>query len=157
MTKSKQTAQTRRGVGRPFAPGQSGNPKGRPKGSHNLGTLLIEKLEGRGEEIIDAVIERAQQGDPTFIKMIMDKTIPAAKGPLITFDMPEPNEDGSMDLPKVHEAIFRACSEGQISGVDAEHLSTILKNISTERNASTFVAKAKELEDKVNKIAQFGS
>ena len=33
--------------GRPFEPGQSGNPKGRPKGSRNTVTLLSEALDER--------------------------------------------------------------------------------------------------------------
>lgn len=36
-----------------FKPGQSGNPKGRPKGSRNLGTLIMEAAHGRVLATID--------------------------------------------------------------------------------------------------------
>ena len=36
--------------GKPFQPGQSGNPDGRPNGSRNKATLAIEELlDGEGE------------------------------------------------------------------------------------------------------------
>jgi hypothetical protein len=38
--------------GKPFEPGQSGNPRGRPEGSWHATTLAVEKLlEGEAEEI----------------------------------------------------------------------------------------------------------
>ena len=50
--------------GRPFEPGQSGNPLGRPKGSRNKTTLLAESLlDDQSEPIIRKVIEKALQGD----------------------------------------------------------------------------------------------
>jgi hypothetical protein len=39
-------------IGRPFEPGQSGNPAGHPKGSRNKATLAIEVLlDGEAEAI----------------------------------------------------------------------------------------------------------
>jgi hypothetical protein len=36
--------QTKKARGRPFEPGQSGNPSGRPKGARNKATVAIEAL-----------------------------------------------------------------------------------------------------------------
>jgi Family of unknown function (DUF5681) len=47
---AEQTAQKQRG--RPFEPGQSGNPNGRPKGARNRVTRAIEALiDGQGEAL----------------------------------------------------------------------------------------------------------
>ena len=43
-------------VGTPFKPGQSGNLKGRPKGSHTLETMVRRILEGE-EELPAAIAE----------------------------------------------------------------------------------------------------
>jgi uncharacterized protein DUF5681 len=52
--------------GKPFAPGESGNPNGKPKGARNRATLLAEKLlEGTVEEVTPKLVEQAKQGDPT--------------------------------------------------------------------------------------------
>src|SRR2546429_7242885 len=44
MLKNAQKEQRRRGPGRQFEPGQSGNPAGRPRGARNRATVLAEKL-----------------------------------------------------------------------------------------------------------------
>src|SRR6267378_2403412 len=44
--------------GKPFAPGQSGNPAGRPVGSRNKATLAIDALlDGEGEALTRKAIE----------------------------------------------------------------------------------------------------
>jgi Family of unknown function (DUF5681) len=46
--------------GRPFQPGQSGNPSGRPKGARNKATLAVEALlENEAEALTRKVIDLA--------------------------------------------------------------------------------------------------
>lgn len=73
-----------------WRPGQSGNPKGRPKGSLNL-TTLIEKVwneeitdaEGnkkiQGLLAVKALIEKAKKGDVSAFKEIADRLEGRAK------------------------------------------------------------------------------
>src|SRR5262249_37355242 len=59
---AEQSAQKQRG--RPFEPGQSGNPNGRPKGARNLVTRAVEALiDGQGEALAAKAVEKAHQGD----------------------------------------------------------------------------------------------
>jgi hypothetical protein len=78
----------------PFKPGQSGNPKGRPKGARNkLGeeflTQLCEDFEVHGA----AVIERVRQEDPaTYIRVIaglLPKELKSASGPFAELSIEE--------------------------------------------------------------------
>jgi len=70
-----------------FQKGLSGNPKGRPPGSKGKLTLLREALMQDSEEImvrhfpriVDAVVQKAMQGDMVAAKMIMDRMIPTKK------------------------------------------------------------------------------
>jgi hypothetical protein len=63
-----------------FKPGQSGNPKGRPKGSKNKNKALAEGLIGNNaSKIVKKVIEMALAGDQACLKMCMDRIIPAQR------------------------------------------------------------------------------
>jgi hypothetical protein len=70
-----------------FVKGVSGNPTGRPKGSKNKITLMKLALEGelRAQmkphmaEILAAAIQKAKDGDPAMIKLLLDKTLPTTK------------------------------------------------------------------------------
>ena len=50
--------QRRRGIGRPFRPGQSGNPAGKRPGTRHRVTLLAEQLlDGEAEAIVRKAVE----------------------------------------------------------------------------------------------------
>lgn len=65
----------------------SANPLGRPKGSKNKTTLLREAvIEGAEmivldnlEEIVKTTVKLAKEGDPTCLKIVWDRVIPAKR------------------------------------------------------------------------------
>src|SRR6266702_4716507 len=75
------TAKTaRRGRGRPFQKGQSGNPAGRPRGSTNRATRAAELLlDGEATALTRKAIELALAGDPTALRLCLDRTVAAAE------------------------------------------------------------------------------
>jgi hypothetical protein len=69
--------------GRPFQPGQSGNPGGRPRGSKSLRNLLIQALrkkakDGKGGErefyelLTESIVVNAAKGNAALVKLIFD-------------------------------------------------------------------------------------
>jgi len=57
--------------GRPFEPGRSGKPNGRPKGSRNKTTLVLEALlDGQSEAIIRKLLEKATDGDTIALRLL---------------------------------------------------------------------------------------
>ena len=66
--------------GRPFEPGQSGNPAGRPKGARNRSTVAAEALlDGEAEALTRKAIELALAGDTTALRLCMERLVPPRK------------------------------------------------------------------------------
>jgi Family of unknown function (DUF5681) len=79
-----------------FQKGQSGNPAGRPRGSRNKTTVLMQNLlEGEAEAIGRKAIEMAKGGDMAAIRVCMDRLAPARRGAAISCELP-PAEAASL-------------------------------------------------------------
>ena len=56
-----------------FKPGQSGNPKGRPKKGYSITEWFQEMLDSKPEvkdAIGKSIVEKALKGDPTALKLV---------------------------------------------------------------------------------------
>ena len=72
-----------------FQPGQSGNPKGRNKGSLNKYTKLIKLLEPHAEILINKTVELALNGDTRALSLCIERLIPKAKEDPIKIVIPK--------------------------------------------------------------------
>src|SRR5262245_1308329 len=73
----------------PFEKGESGNPAGRPLGSRNRATLLMESLMADDAEAIGRkAIELAKGGDLAAIRLCVDRLAPTRKGKPVPFELP---------------------------------------------------------------------
>lgn len=59
--------------------GQSGNPKGRPKGSVSHSTEIRKILHTHSISLIETVVNLAKQGDLVALKMCLDRICPPLK------------------------------------------------------------------------------
>ena len=79
----------RKGSTGQFNRGTSGNPSGRPTGSRNKATSLLEELlEGEGKQLIQKAIELALAGDTHALRLCLDRLVPPRKDRLVHFDLP---------------------------------------------------------------------
>ena len=133
-----------------FKPGQSGNPNGRPKGSRHRITLIAEQMvDGAAEEIVGKIIEHAKQGDPTALKMLLDRILPARKERPTQFALPPINSTG--DLPTAFAAISSAVADGEITMTEGAEASRLLENYARAVEVTELAARMDALEKKVQK------
>jgi hypothetical protein len=118
------TTLVRKPRGRPFKPG---NP-GRPLGSKNKTTQLVEQLaEDQAEQIIRKLFERAQDGDVSCLRMIVDRLWPPRKGQPVSIVMPPIKS--LQDVVRAIPAIWTGIQEGQLTPGEAADLSTVADRI----------------------------
>ncbi len=82
------TENTGPNLGNRFRKGQSGNPAGKPKGARHKTTLLAERLmQDDAENIVNAVLTAARNGDMTAAKIILVRLVPVRRE--VSFDLPK--------------------------------------------------------------------
>jgi hypothetical protein len=121
-TESASTQPTR---GKPFGPGQSGNPKGRPKGSRNKSTLLREKIEQDIAAVLDVVQQQALAGDRASQRLLVERVIP--RNPTVSFDLPE-KIDTPEALAEASAEVVRQIADGNILPEQGPILMSVLKD-----------------------------
>jgi hypothetical protein len=107
--------------GRPF---QAGNP-GRPRGSRNKTTRIIQQLaERQAEQLTQKALELALSGDGASLRMLMDRLWPLRKSQPVNFEMP--NIKTSEDVRGALASIWTAIADGRLTPDEAHALSSII-------------------------------
>jgi hypothetical protein len=117
------TAQKQRG--RPFEPGSSGNPHGRPKGSRNKTTMALEALlDGEAAAITRKAIEKALEGDMAALRLCVERVLPARRDRPVAFELPK--IETAADAPEASSAVLEACAEGTLSTREAAEVMALI-------------------------------
>ena len=100
--------------------GQSGNPAGRPRGSRNKATILMQNLlEDEAEAIARKAIEMAKAGDMAAIRVCMDRLAPA-----ISCELPPVETSGGAVAAMA--AIIAAVAAGDVTPAEAASLARVI-------------------------------
>jgi hypothetical protein len=109
----------------PFEKGESGNPAGRPRGSRNRATLLMEGLLADDAEAIGRkAIAMAKQGDMAAIRLCMDRLAPARKGEPVAFELPP--LDKPADSVAAAAEIVAGVAAGELTPSEAADLAKVV-------------------------------
>jgi hypothetical protein len=72
-----------------FRKGQSGNPAGRPPGSRNRATSMVQNLlEGAAENIAKRAAQLAEEGNVAAIRICMNRLSPVGQHNPVAFELP---------------------------------------------------------------------
>jgi hypothetical protein len=101
-----------------FHKGESGNPAGRPRGSLNRTTVLMQSLlEANAEAIARKAIDLATGGDLTAIRICFDRLVPARKHEPIALELPR--LDTAADTVTAASTIVAAVAAGELAPSEA--------------------------------------
>ena len=120
----------------PFAPGVSGNPKGRPRNAGQLGALR-KRIEAQTPAIIDRLAEAALAGDTQAAGILLSRVIPPMKAtepPIPGLAIPS--------LDAAPEAVLSALARGTLTTDQVTAISQLVSAL----------ARAKETAELENRI-----
>lgn len=113
-------------TGRPFKPGQSGNPAGRAKGVPNKMTALTAALlDGAASDIVEAVIASAKAGDATAMRLCIERIMPLRRGAPVLLALPPIAT--AADVPAAVSAIVEAVATGVLSPEEGASVAGIVE------------------------------
>ena len=111
--------------GRPFVKGRSGNPRGRPVGARNKKTLAAAVLlEGESEALTRKAVELALAGDPTALRLCIERIVPPCRERPVKFTLP-PIENAA-DIAAAMNAVTAALARGIITPGEAERIANVV-------------------------------
>lgn len=106
-----------------FMPGESGNPKGRPRGRKDRRSALRELIAPHVPAVLDRVVQAALSGDMAAAKLLLERTVPVLRphGELVRIEM---KPDAT--LAEHGAAIVAATLAGSLTPAEAADVLTAL-------------------------------
>jgi hypothetical protein len=125
-TGPKQAAPAARAAGGKFAAGVSGNPSGRPRGSHNRSSLLAQELlDGDGQLIVRKAIEMAKGGEPVALRLCIERIVPRRAGMV---ELALPLVRRAEDVAEACAAVIASAAGGEISLQEGREFMQLLES-----------------------------
>ena len=106
-----------------FKKGQSGNPKGRPKGIKDRRAVYRELLEPHTQALLKKAVDLALEGDTTALRLCLERVCPPIKAVEATVAFELPNDT---PLTDTGHAILQATAGGELSPQQAQALLSAL-------------------------------
>ena len=132
--------------GRPFKKGQSGNPRGRPRGSRHKVSLAIDNLsEGEAEALTRKAIDLALEGDLIALRLCLERLCPPVKHRPVRIDMP--TVESAAEAVGAMTVVLESMSQGEITPGEAQALADVIEQFRRVLEAEELEQRVAALED----------
>ncbi|HVH81880.1 MAG TPA: DUF5681 domain-containing protein [Stellaceae bacterium] len=111
--------------GRPWAKGQSGNPRGRPSRARQAAYVAEGLIQRKTVPLTNKLIELALTGDRAALRACLDRIVPTRREPPIDLDLPETLESRA-DFVATVKALTDAAASGALTTSQSIALSQTL-------------------------------
>ncbi len=129
-----------------FQKGQSGNPKGKPKGTRNRATIVaLNLLEGEAEALVGKVVQLALAGDLTCLRICLERLVPPKKDAPIEIDLPDIS--AIADIPKLFAVLTEKLREG-ITPSEARTVMDLAEGVRKSLEVTELEQRISALEEK---------
>ena len=109
-----------------FKRGQSGNPKGRPRGAIGKRAQFSQFLESYSNQLVEKVIELALTGDVNALRICIERIVPKTNREAIDIEIPEKlDKETSRDISR---KILKAIVDGKLSVDEGDKLIRLINN-----------------------------
>lgn len=124
-SKAENTGEKQRG--KPFQPGRSGNPQGRPRGALNKTTLALRAIMAeQGEAVIETLIAQALTGDVAACRAILERLVPVCRESSVDAGAVALPPLTGENLPKAVSAVVEAVAGGALTPSQGQALVSML-------------------------------
>lgn len=131
--------------GKPFKPGQSGNPSGRPQGSRNAATLALESLlDGQAEALTQKAIDLALAGDMAALRLCLERILPPRKDRPVNFAFPK--LENAKEAATIMSAVLTAVAAGDLTPTEASEIGKLVDIFVKAVEASDLTERLERLE-----------
>ena len=115
----------RKSRGHPFAAGNRGGP-GRPKGSRNRATQLLDQMaEGSAEAVLQGVLDQARAGDLRAAELVLARLWPSRRGRAVELDLPDTR--AAEGVVAGMAAVVQAMASGRLTPEEAHAVGAVLE------------------------------
>ena len=136
------TAAKKRPPGR-WKTGESGNPKGRPKGSGQVAQLR-SAIAGRVPEILDKLMRQALEGDTSAARLLLERVV----APLKAAEQPQALALPDGSLTAQGRAVLRSVASGELAPTQGAALLAGIGTLARVSEIDELAARVAALEQK---------
>jgi hypothetical protein len=136
-----------------FCKGQSGNPAGRPPGSRNRATIMVQNLlEDAAENIARRAAQLAEDGNVAAIRMCMNRLSPVGRHNTVALELPP--IQSAQDCLRATSAILTGIANGDIAPSAAMQIARVIDVHLRAISTHDFHLRLTKLEENRAKTAQ---
>ena len=128
--------------------GQSGNPKGRPRGARNVATVAAEMLlDGQAKALTQVCIDRALGGDSVALRLALERILPPRKDRYVRLAIP-PVVDAK-DVLRAMTAILDAAATGALTPEEGTRLTQLVEQVRKSIETAELEERIKAVEERM--------